>query len=173
MCSKDTSGLVEATRRNKLFDQPMAVKVLDDEVVEGRFIPTWDLLQRMKVQHPNKQFWFVIGEDILPSLHRWKNAEHLLQHTNFLVLPRPSSSSDRTVCSPHCLWLQDLYAPAGPGNDACTSDISSTTVREALQGWWRGEVTKAKIAEMVPSVVMAYIHEHRLYDVPATKQQDM
>lgn len=43
----------------------------------GSSIHTYDLLAALKANYKSNKFYFVIGADILHSIHTWGNAEKL------------------------------------------------------------------------------------------------
>jgi len=45
-------------------------------------------LQKLKENHPNKEFVLIMGEDNLRSFHKWKNYEYILENHHILVYPR-------------------------------------------------------------------------------------
>ena len=60
----------------------------DFEAREGtRF--SVDTVAALKARHPDKRFIWLIGEDILPQFHRWKDWRRLAQLVPIAVLSRP------------------------------------------------------------------------------------
>lgn len=49
---------------------------------------TIDTLSYLKEKFPQHNFRLIMGEDNLHSLHKWKNAETLVNHHNIIVYPR-------------------------------------------------------------------------------------
>ncbi len=45
-------------------------------------------LQKLKEDHPDKEFVLIMGEDNLRSFHKWKNYEYILENHQVLVYPR-------------------------------------------------------------------------------------
>ena len=45
-------------------------------------------LQKLKEDHPDKEFVLIMGEDNLRSFHKWKNYEYILENHQILVYPR-------------------------------------------------------------------------------------
>lgn len=79
-----------------------------------------DTLSALSKEHPNRDFYFIIGADNWNLFPRWKNHDEILERYKLLVYPRPGF---------------DISIPAGNGNvklvDAPIMDISSTFIREA------------------------------------------
>jgi nicotinate-nucleotide adenylyltransferase len=53
---------------------------------------TIDTLTWLSEQHPEKEFVLIAGSDILPSFHKWKNYEQLLEQYHFYIYPRPGAA---------------------------------------------------------------------------------
>ena len=53
------------------FGSRFGVKVCDEEMKEPRNIPTIILMRRLKAKHPSYDFSFVVGSDLIPTLHEW------------------------------------------------------------------------------------------------------
>lgn len=53
------------------FGSRFGVKVCDEEMQEPRNIPTVILMRRLKAKNPNYDFSFVVGSDLIPTLHEW------------------------------------------------------------------------------------------------------
>lgn len=49
---------------------------------------TIDTLAYLKEKHPDHSFSLIMGEDNLGSLHKWKNAELLVENHHIIVYPR-------------------------------------------------------------------------------------
>ncbi len=104
---------------------------------------TINLLPHLPKEH---EYVFLIGSDQLPTFEAWGNWQELLKSMRFLVFPR-------------------LGHPAAPLHEnmsvlehklLITTDISSTKIRERVA---RGLL----INQFVPSEVVDYIAEHKLY----------
>ena len=51
-------------------------------------IPTYLLLTELSEAYPEKKFYFVMGMDLLETLHTWNYFDQLVNEVNFLVLNR-------------------------------------------------------------------------------------
>ncbi len=135
---------------------------------EGRRPPpsySIDTLRELRQEHAGPLI-FVLGEDVLPELQRWKDVESLLNVAHLLIIRRPDEDAraiDPAIAA--CLqrhrqpltalsdswqgqvaWLETPYLP-----------IASRHLRQALA---RG--AGAAMDGLMPAVA-AYILEHRLY----------
>ncbi|RZJ06546.1 MAG: nicotinate (nicotinamide) nucleotide adenylyltransferase [Rubrivivax sp.] len=108
---------------------------------------TADTLREFKLQNPEAELMFLIGQDQYARLATWYRAEVVVELATLVVVPR----SGEAVVTPPGMpphRLQVLNLPEIP--------ISSTAVREALA---RGD----DISPLVGADVAGYIASHRLY----------
>ncbi|MFK3662513.1 nicotinate-nucleotide adenylyltransferase [Scandinavium sp. NPDC088450] len=115
---------------------------------------------------PAQPLAFIIGQDSLINFPTWHDYQSILGNTHLLVCRRPGYPMAMKE-EQHQHWLDahlthradDLHdSPSGKIYLAETPwfDISATLIRERLQ---KGE----SCAEMLPEAVLAYIHQHGLY----------
>jgi nicotinate-nucleotide adenylyltransferase len=52
---------------------------------------TIDTLTYLAEKYPDRDFVLIAGSDILPTFHKWKNYEQILEHYHFYLYPRPSA----------------------------------------------------------------------------------
>lgn len=106
---------------------------------------TYKTLEVLATQHPSDRFAIVMGSDNLAVIEKWKEYKHLLEKYPIYFYPRQGDNSD------------ELAATYGVHKvNASLLDISSTQIRDF--------VSKSQpIDELVPSAVVAYIHDNGLY----------
>lgn len=110
---------------------------------------TIDTIRELQSAHPNTEFYLIIGEDMLPSLPRWKEVEALLRLAPPLIGTR--------TCDILPELPQSIHAVVKRGEiDMNSMDISSTELRLRL-------IQKKYCGHLVPSKVLDYIHAHQLY----------
>lgn len=110
---------------------------------------TIDTIKFLKEKYDKAQFYLILGEDILPGLPQWKEVESLLTIAPPLVGGRPGAVEPALP--------PDLDHKIQQGRTSIPSmDISSTELRELLH-------QKKYCGQWIPSKVLDYIHEHRLY----------
>ena len=90
---KPSNGLLNEYHRlhlAKLAIQGMdRLRATDIEFHLPRPSYTIDTLIYLEEKFPQHEFCIVMGSDGLQNLHKWKNAETLVQRTDFYVYPRP------------------------------------------------------------------------------------
>ncbi len=108
--------------------------------------------------------YFVIGDDCLPTLHRWRQWRDLTAYANLIVTKRPGQFGLPT--EEVLQWLRgveidldgiDSMASGGLSRVECSLvDISSTELREGL-------TRDQGLEKVIPSAVIEYIKQHQLY----------
>ncbi len=113
------------------FDEDFPVKVDPIEVEHGNSIPTYYLLQNYKKAHPETEFWFVIGTDLISGLHYWDESERLINDINFVIFEREGFEV-KTLIN-HSNWPKN-YKLAYKGDEKnLLGGISSTEVRKRVK----------------------------------------
>ena len=117
------------------------------------------------------QMFFITGADAFADIATWKRYPGVLDLANFVVVTRPGHPIDALAGRLPSLAarMRPVEAAAQPSATtaiyllhAPTPDVSSTAVRERLR---RGET----ITGLVPPLVEAHIHQHRLYTAIAAE----
>jgi len=129
------------------FGSRFGVRVCDEEMHEPRNIPTIVLMRRLKEKNPAYDFSFVVGSDLIPTLHTWDaqgcpgrweeipNAGvHFVEENHFLVIDRPGDHEEGNLSklSPNF----ELIAPAleKRGSRLTETLLSSSEVRHRMRG---------------------------------------
>jgi nicotinate-nucleotide adenylyltransferase len=136
----------------------------DDELRSDGPSYTADTLDRRHAAGSTaSQIFFITGADAFAEIATWKRYPGVLDLANFVVVTRPGhpieSLAERLPSLAGRMRPADAQPLATPAIyllHARTPDVSSTTVRERLR---RGE----PITGLVPPLVEAHIHQHRLY----------
>ena len=113
---------------------------------------TVDLLDLVHQQYPAAAVWFIMGEDSLSDLLRWREPQRLITLARLAVLRRPGYEPDWPTLDAalpdlreHLDWL-----------DHTEIDISARVIRQRVKDG-------LPIAEFVPEAVAAYIVTQHLY----------
>lgn len=129
MCKEATSDL-----------QNVRINSIEKEL--GGESRTIDTVQALREEHPDREFWLMVGADILEETTRWKDWDGLMELVHLIVVGR--RGYDR------------LEATAGV--DLELPDISSTIIRDALS-----QCDYESIQAWIPRRVLDYISRHHLY----------
>jgi nicotinate-nucleotide adenylyltransferase len=106
---------------------------------------TYDTILSLKAKHPNVDFYFIIGGDMVEYLPKWHRIEELVSLVQFVALARPGYS------------MQNEYTDRVIEVEMPQLDVSSTIIRHKA---FSGE----SIRYLVPESVRLYIEENGLYE---------
>ncbi len=124
-----------------------AYQVLDDELQAGGTSYTIDTARRLHHKHPDRDFFWILGDDQLGKLGQWKEAGELFGLLEFVALERPGHPL------PEAPPIPGLRCHRLRGH---VFSISSSEIRERLRN-------QLQVQEFLPAKVHQYIVEHDLY----------
>ncbi|HBQ02283.1 MAG TPA: nicotinic acid mononucleotide adenylyltransferase [Halieaceae bacterium] len=126
---------------------------------------TVDTLQQLRAElGPDTAIFFVIGDDLLPSLDRWSRWQQLTDFAHLVVTSRPGASA---ALSPEVAkWWRARELSLGQIAGQCSGtvsrlesalvDVSSTEIRRSIE-------SGIPIEKVIPESVLEYISKHKLY----------
>ena len=110
---------------------------------------TTDTLTYLKEKYPENSFALIMGEDNLQGLHKWKNAQHLIENNHIIVYPRNSSNALETTTSTAEHANISLI-------DAPILEISATQIRAMIKD-------NQNVRPMLPPEVFEYLDGSSFY----------
>ena len=116
---------------------------------------TCDTLRLLHKKYPMTEFYFVMGEDSLLSMMKWKEPETIFQLCTIVVAVRGDNS--KSVLQEQIINLKKRYSGKIvllPGEWIPTS---SSDIRKRIQ---QGKA----VTDMMPPTVCDYIRKHHLYE---------
>jgi nicotinate-nucleotide adenylyltransferase len=114
---------------------------------------TVDTVATLQRQMPSAKLFVLVGADSFLDLPRWHQADRLLKIVEWIVVSRPGFALPQLPLKEFPEAAQhDRIHPLNSVHE----DVSATELREHLQ---RGE----DCSNLLPTAVMQYIREHRLY----------
>lgn len=116
------------------------LRALDIEFDMPKPSYTIDTLDELAQRHPDHRFVLLMGEDNLPGLPRWKQAERILAEHEVYVYPRPGV--DATDVNAH---------PGVRVVDAPLLDISATFIRDCVRA---GKSIRYLVPELVEERIL-------------------
>lgn len=142
----DHKGAISAADRVKMIRLAIADNSFFglelDEVNRKGVSYTYDTIKRLKKKHPDTDYYFIIGGDMVDYLPKWHKIDELVKMVQFVGVRRPKANNFSKY---PVIWV-----------DVPQVDFSSTDIRK--------RVAKGRsIRYMVPSAVEDYIEEHHLY----------
>lgn len=112
------------------------------EIERGGVSYTYDTIVALKQQHPEIDYYFIIGGDMVDYLPTWHRIDDLVQLVQFVGVKRTGYKQQ----TPYpVLWV-----------DAPVIDISSTQIRNKLQ-------QGCSVRYLIPDLVFDYIQKEGLY----------
>lgn len=112
------------------------------EVDRGGVSYTYDTIKELQARHPEADYYFIVGGDMVEYLPKWNKIEQLVKMVKFVGVKRTGA---KTHSQYPILWV-----------DVPTIDISSTLIRNKIkQG--------CSIRYLVPDAVAEYLKEEGLY----------
>ena len=122
-----------------------ALYVSPIELDRGGVSYSVDTLDELHRQFPGASFDWIIGDDNLADLDRWKDTERLFQLARFVVLSRTGVEDRESRLKPNIVFAHNATVP-----------ISSTEIRSRVRGG-------LPIDAFVDPLVSRYIHHYGLY----------
>jgi nicotinate-nucleotide adenylyltransferase len=106
---------------------------------------TIDTLTYLEEKYPEREFVLIAGSDNLPSFHKWKNYEELLNRYHLYLYPRPGTPSSPFDNHPH------VHSTAAP-----LIEISASFIRHGIKNG-------KNLRYFLPEKVWNYICEMHFY----------
>lgn len=106
---------------------------------------TIDTLTHLSEKFPDHHFSLIMGSDNLENLHKWKNADAILENYGIIVYPRPGFNKESIVDFPNFTIA-----------NAPLMEVSSTYIRDAIK---EGK----NIRHFLPPKVWGYIDKMGFY----------
>ncbi|WP_342472704.1 nicotinate-nucleotide adenylyltransferase [Metasolibacillus sp. FSL H7-0170] len=122
-------------------------KVEKSELESGGISYTYNTMHLLQEREPNTRFYFIIGGDMIDSLHTWYHIEELVTFVQFVGIKRPGTEATTTYP------VQLLETPE--------MNLSSTVIRQRCQN-------DGPLKYIVPEAVEAYIRKEGLYGARKT-----
>lgn len=142
----DLKPFIPATHRKKMVEMAIEGNPLFEletiELERGGKSYTVDTMKQLKALHPDTDYYFIIGADMVAYLPKWERINELIRLVNFVGVARPGYPKE----SPYpIIWV-----------DMPTIDLSSTRLRKMVS-------EGRSLRYLVPEAVADYIEEEGLY----------
>ena len=130
------------------------LKVCDIEMRLPRPSYTINTLTYLAEDYPDHHFVLIGGTDILPSFHKWKNWEQILEQYELYIYPRPGSEPG--------LWADHPKIKFIP---APMVEISASFIREGIQN-------EKNMDFFLPTKVYEYLKGMHFYEKKKQKPEE-
>lgn len=142
----DYKETIDANHRVKMLelaieDNPLLAIEKSELERKGKSY-TYDTMKLLTQKHPDTDFYFIIGGDMVAYLPKWYKIDELMQLVQFVGVKRPDYSKETSY---PIIWI-----------DVPDMNISSTNLRKKIaQG--------CSVNYLLPKNVLHYIQEKGLY----------
>ena len=133
-----------------------------DEMDASDYSYTYRTLERMKAEHPDTEFYFIVGADSLFDFEKWKEPARICQAASILVAVRDHVDDERL--SRKMKELEEKLGGHFYRLYSTNLDISSKMIRD----WIRRKKT---VRYYVPEPVLAYIADRHIYGMESTLEE--
>lgn len=130
------------------FSDDQRVTVSDAQASGKAGYATVDLLSYFKKTVPEAELFVIIGAELVPELHTWREPERLKKEAHLLVVRRPGAPEAAIPAGWKVTSLLEPYS--------AEVQISSTELRKRL-------AAREALHGLVPDAVVEYCARHRLY----------
>ena len=153
-------GQVNATMQQRTRMAELAIadnehlQVSDFEKTPQDYHYTYETLEFLKKEHPDTEYYFILGADSLVNFPTWKEPARICQSCRILVATRDRMEAQKLQ---NCISsLTESYGARIDLLETPNIDISSNMIRDKVQ-------KHRSIKYYVPAAVEDYIRKHGLY----------
>ena len=118
----------------------IGIETIEFERAEKSY--TFETIKKLKERHPEVDYYFIIGGDMVADLPNWYHIDELTQLLHFVAIKRPGYESESAY---PLIWVEIPQM-----------DISSTLIRQSI-------ALDDSVNFMLPATVIDYIKKEGLY----------
>ena len=154
------AGQVNATmeQRTRMVELAVAdnphLKVSDFEKTPQDYHYTYETLEFLKKEHPDTDYYFILGADSLVHFHTWMEPRRICEACSILAATRDHMESEELTA--RIRELSRVFGAHIYPMETPNIDISSNMIRERVH-------TGRSIRYYVPEAVEEYIYKKGLY----------
>ena len=160
---KDASGRASNEHRQKMTSLAIASNPHFElsliEMEREGYIYTNETLRILKKEHPDTEYYFIMGADSLFQFHEWRSPQIIADLAVLAVAVRDNVSDE--AFDHRIAQMEEMYHARILKMSVPNIDVSSTGIREAIAG---GKSCRY----FLPDRVMDYIQDNGLY-MPAER----
>ena len=155
---KESTGISSGKQRREMLDFAIAGNpafvIKDLELHRDGPSYTVETLRQLKQNHPDDEFFLIVGADSVRDLHTWREPEAILELATLIGVNRPN------ISLPDLTELTQKFGEEAIAKILWVTmpgiDISSTDLRKRIH-------ENKSVRYMTPRAVEVYIHNNRLY----------
>ena len=125
-----------------------------EEMNGDAYTYTYRTLERLQKEHPDTDYYFILGADSLFDFEKWREPERICKACTIVVATR-NHTSDRKL-DEMIEFLEEKYKGSFRKLNSLNIDISSAMLRSWI-------AAKRTIRYYLPDPVIAYIRENNMY----------
>ena len=129
-------------------------EISDIEMNEDGYTYTYRTLERLVKEHPDTEYYFIIGADSLFYFDTWKNPQRIADACTLVVATRNHTSDEKL--DEKIEFVRKLFNAKIEKLDTENIDCSSSQIRSWIK---EGHTVKY----YVPDTVINYIHTYHVY----------
>lgn len=134
------------------------------EMHEKGYSYTYRTLEKLNQEHPDTEYYFIIGADSLFSMESWMKPERILAACTMVVATRDHTSLD--TLNQEMQRLSEKFQGRFLRLDTLNIDISSQMLREWIK-------KKQSLKYYIPDSVISYIYENNIYHSVSMEGEDI
>lgn len=145
--------MLELLKMDLIYDD-LPIFIKDTEIQNKKYMPTWDLLEKLSRDYPENKFFFSCGSDIANSIITWDFGKELCEKYNFIIITRPGYSIIEYKDLKSYIILE------------CSYDNSSTKIRSRIEEFLdKKNKVHLGISGLTSRSVLNYIYSNNLYKI--------
>jgi len=130
------------------------LRCLDTEIKRQGYTYTYETLELLKKEHPDKEFYFIVGADCLFAIKTWKSPERILNSCTLIAAARNGSPLEEMEKERQSLL--EKYGGKIMLMPFVSISLTSTEIRERI-------MEGKSVRYLVPEKTLSYIKEKGLY----------
>lgn len=131
-----------------------AFTCLDMEVRRDGYTYTYQTIELLNKEHPELDFYFIMGADCLFSIENWIKPDHIFKGCTILAAARNGSPYNKMEAK--CRELEQRFGGKILLMEFLAMDLSSSQIRERIK-------EGRSIRYLVPESVRCYIEKNHFY----------
>lgn len=140
--------------KNDIIYEDLPIHICNVEDENGKFMPTIDMLNKLKHDYNHITFYFCIGSDLALSILKWESGYEIINNYGIIIITRPGYEIVDLSYKDKCHILNTCL------------DLSSTVIRNRIEKFlMKKNKIHLGISGITSKSVLEYIYNNELYRV--------